>query len=262
MKNAMLAILAVAFATLAPSAMAAEGQGDNNAGKQPTMAELRNQIAALDAKLGTLATANAVNALATTVGTLATTVGTLSSTVSANHTTIVGKFAPQMAVVMSVPPQRLGNNPSANISTSGGSGVPHHLVGESTIPGFPAGTVGTNGLFTDRTLPAGTYLFELQQPYGDNTICQRALSRRHLSNTNDRHKAACPRVRLHPFSNRTRLEDGYGIYTYAAPASFRLDHYWPDGLKFSENTSLTATERASASSISSYTGAVRITKLK
>ncbi len=217
----MLAILAVALAALAPFALAAEGQGDNNAGKQPTMAELRNQIAALDAKLGTLATANAVNALATTVG-------TLSSTVSANHATIVGKFAPQMAVVMSV----------------------------------PYWWSGANGLFTDRTLPAGTYLFELQQPYGDNTICQSELSRRHLPGNNPRFRGSCPSVRLHPFGNTTRLEDGYGIYTYAAPTRFRLAHEWPAGLKFSEDTTLSATERASANSIASYSGAVRITKLK
>ena len=36
-----------------------------------------------------------------------------------------------------------------------------------------------DGRFTDATLPAGTYLFELQQPYGDNAICQSELSRRH-----------------------------------------------------------------------------------
>ena len=136
------------------------------------------------------------------------------------------------------------------------------MVGESTIPGFPAGTVGTAGRFTDRTLPAGTYLFELQQPYGDNTICQRGHSRRHLPDTIERYKAACPRVRLHPFSDSMRHGDGYGIYTYAAPARFRLDHYWPPGLKFSEDTGLSATERANVNSIASYTGAVRITKLK
>ena len=147
-------------------------------------------------------------------------------------------------------------------------GNPRHLlVGESTIPGFPAGTVGANGLFTDKTLPAGTYLFELQQPYGDNTICQRALSRRFLRGeaqglAQQRHIAACPRVRLHPFNDATRLEDGYGIYTYAAAGAFQLRHYWPSGLKFSEDTRLSATERANAKSMSSYTGAVRITKLK
>ncbi len=256
MKTTMLAILAVALAALAPFTLAAEGQGDNNAGKQPTMAELRNQIAALDAKLGTLATANAVNALATTVG-------TLSSTVSANHTTIVGKFAPQMAVVMSVPYWSHSNGvASENLRVD----LPrHYLVGNSTIPGFPAGTVAADGQFTDRTLPAGTYLFELQQPYGDNAICQSELSRRFLQGGRNGHRrniSACPSVRLHPFNNRTRLEDGYGIYTYAAPTRFRLAHKWPAGLKFSEDTSLTTTERANANPLASYTGAIKITKLK
>ena len=253
MKNTMLAILAVALAALAPSALAAEGQGDNNAGKQPTMAELRNQITALDAKLGTLATATAVDALTTEVRTHA-------SAATANHTTIVGKFAPQMAVVMSVP-QWWSGFTSSNSENFGSTGR-LHLVGESTIPGFPAGTVGANGSFTDATLPAGTYLFELQQPYGDNTICQSELSRRLLPGTGERYVAACPRVRLHPFNNSTRLEDGYGIYTYAAPASFQLRHKWPAGLKFSEDTRLSATDRANAKSMSSYSGAVRITKLK
>ena len=249
MKNIMLAILSVALAALAPLAMAAEGQGDNDGdNEQPTMAELASKVDSLGTRLGSLT--STVGTLRTELGTA---LGTLSSTVSANHTTIVGKFAPQMAVVMSVPPR----SPRIN----GVSGE-LHLVGESTIPGFPAGTVGAAGRFTDRTLPAGTYLFELQQPYGDNTICQSELSRRHLPGTIERYKAACPRVRLHPYSGSIRHGDGYGIYTYAAPASFRLDHYWPPGLKFSEDTSLSATERASAKSVRSYTGAVRITKLK
>ena len=41
MRSIMLAIVAMAFATLAPFALAAEGQGDN-AEKAPTMAELGN----------------------------------------------------------------------------------------------------------------------------------------------------------------------------------------------------------------------------
>ena len=44
MKGIMLAIAAMAFATLAPFALAAEGQGDNVA-KQPTMAELSSKRA-------------------------------------------------------------------------------------------------------------------------------------------------------------------------------------------------------------------------
>ena len=257
MRNIMVAIAAT-FATLAPLATAAE---------QPT-AELRAKMDGLSTEIAALAAtvANLAGAVGTSSASIASKVDALSSTVAANHTTIVGKFAPQMAVVMSVPPQRSvsAGIASESVSTSGGSGVPHYLVGESTIPGFPAGAVGTNGLFTDRTLPAGTYLFELQQPYGDNAICQRELSRRFLlrGGNGKRRNNVCPRVRLHPFSNSTRLEDGYGIYTYAAPASFRLDHYWPAGLKFSEDTSLSAAERARASSIASYTGAIKITKLK
>ena len=264
MKTTTLAILAVALAALAPFALAAEGDSDRdpNAGvRQPTMRELENkidqavrEIRGVLAAVGPLATATAVDALTTEVRT--------------NHTTIVGKFAPQMAVVMTVPPWWSGFT-SASDSANMSVGNPrHYLVGESTIPGFPAGTVGADGLFTDRTLPAGTYLFELQQPYGDNTICQSELSRRFLrgTNTGERYVAACPRVRLHPFSltarDSTRLEDGYGIYTYAAPASFQLRHKWPSGLKFSEDTRLSATDRANAKPMSSYTGAVRITKLK
>ena len=259
MKSIMLAIAAMAFATLAPFALAADGQGDNTE-KATTLAELGNkinglssQVARIEATVGTLATATALDALTATVG-------TLSTTVNANHTTIVGKFAPQMAVTMSVPYWWSGWNGQASERMSQSPRL--HLVGESTIPGFPAGTVAANGLFTDRTLPAGTYLFELQQPYGDNTICQRELSRRHLAGNNPRFRDACPSVRLHPFSSPTRLEDGYGIYTYAAPASFFLHHRWPPSLQFSEDTSLSATERASAKSIASYTAAVRITKLK
>ena len=105
MKSTMLAIAAMAFATLAPSALAAEGQGDNVA-KQPTMAELKakmdgisTEIAALAGTVGNLATAT----VGTAATSLASKVDALATTVSANHTTIVGKFAPQMAVVMTVP---------------------------------------------------------------------------------------------------------------------------------------------------------------
>ena len=261
MKNAMLAILAVALAALAPFALAAEGDSDkdDDAGvSQPTMRQLANKIdqavrdiRGLQATVGTLSTATAVDALTTEVRT--------------NHATIVGKFAPQMAVVMSVP--QWSSHFNGRPSTDPGYWArTHYLIGESTIPGFPAGTVGANGSFTDATLPAGTYLFELQQPYGDNVICQRGLSRRLPPGASERYVAACPRVRLHPFSSgtraSTRLEDGYGIYTYAAPASFQLRHKWPPGLKFSEDTTLSATERANAKSFASYSGAVRITKLK
>ena len=238
MKNTMLAILAVALAALAPFALAAEGQGDNNAGKQPTMAELRNQIAALDAKLGTLATATTVDALTTEVRTLA-------STVSANHTTIVGKFAQQMAVVMAVPDR---------------FGLPtYYLVGDSTIPGFPTVAVAANGSFTgagSRALPAGTYLFEVQQPYSDNVLCQRSVSRRRNTGAADnvRHDAVCPRLRMNVYGGQ-RLGDGFGIYTFGTPSAgssgWNLKINFPSGLTFTDDKPA-----------GSYSGAVRITKLK
>ena len=249
MKNIMLAIAAVALAALAPSAMAAEGDSDRdpNAGvSQPTMRELANRIdhvvrrlGAVETTVGTLATATAVDALTTEVR-------TLSSTVSANHTTIVGKFATQMAVVMTVP------------RAIGGAGnVTYYLVGESTIPGFPAGTVAADGQFTDRNLPAGTYLFELQQPYGDDAICQRSVSIKWLRNASGRqssglrHNAVCPLVFMVPGPLANRLNDGFGIYTFTAPTRFRMQHRFPTGFAATDDKPL-----------ASYTGAVRITKLK
>ena len=174
MRNIVLAILAVAFATLALSATAAEGDSDrdDDAGvRQPTMRELANKI---DQAVRDIRTAQA------TIGTLATatSVDALTTTVTSNHATIVGKFAPQMAVVVAVHPWWSGWNGVAS-ERMNGDGPRFYLVGSSTIPGFPTGTVGMDGRFTDATLPAGTYLFELQQPYGDNAICQSELSRRH-----------------------------------------------------------------------------------
>ena len=234
MRNVMLAILAVAFATLAPLATAAEGDSDrdDDAGvKQPTMRELANKIDQAVRRLGTLEA----------------TVRTLSSTVTANHATIVGKFAPQMAVVMTVP-----------TSTDDANNANYYLAGESTIAGFPAGTVAANGQFTDRTLPAGTYLFELQQPYGDNVICQRSVSRRHLragvENPDDqRHKAVCPRLFMVTTAGGgwVRLNDGFGIYTFTTPTTFRMQHRFPSGLIFTDDKPL-----------GSYSGAIKITKLK
>ena len=98
------------MAALAPFAMAAEGDSDRDtdAGvSQPTMRDLAikidqavRDIRGVQATVGTLSTATAVDALTTEVR-------TLSSTTTANHATIVGKFAPQMAIVMTVPTTRL-----------------------------------------------------------------------------------------------------------------------------------------------------------
>ena len=190
----------------------------------------------MEATVGTLATATAVDALTTEVRTHA-------SAATANHATIVGKFAPQMAVVMTVPTH-----------THGGNNATYYLVGDSTIPGFPAGTVAADGRFTDRNLPAGTYLFELQQPYGDNAICQRSVSIKWQRNGNHgkrRDDAGCPRVFMVPGTPARRLNDGFGIYTFTAPTRFRMQHRFPTGFAATDDKPL-----------ASYTGAIKITKLK
>ena len=251
MGNTMLAIAAMAFATLPPLALAAEGEDDSVA-EQPTMAELKTkmdgistEIAALAATVGNLATATvgtAATSLASKVDALATTVGTLSSTVTANHTTIVGKFAPQMAVVMTVPTrsQPIGYYPA------------YYLVGESTIAGFAI----VNGQLRFPSLPAGTYLFELQQPYSNNVLCNRGVSRPHdVSRAGGRFNPHCPRIRLNlTFGRGTtpqRLDDGFGIYTGASGVAFTVLHKFPTGFTFTDDKPL-----------GSYSAAVKITKLK
>ena len=168
----MLAIAAVALATFAPSALAAEGQGDN-AAKQPTMAELASKVDSLGTRLG---------ALQTTLGSHTTKLDALSTTVAANHATIVGKFAQQTAVVTTRP-----------IATSGHNAT-YRLVGDSSIAGFPKGTLATNRQFTDRALPTGTYLFEVQQPYSDNVLCNGKVSISLLGGIPARHYSVCPRM--------------------------------------------------------------------
>ena len=251
MRNIMLAILAVAFATLARSAMAAEGQGDDNANKQPTMAELASKVDSLGTRLGAIE-ATLGNLATATVGTSATSLASKvdahSSTATANHTTIVGKFAQQMAVVMTVP-----------TATSGHNAV-YYLVGDSSIASFPKGTVATSGQFTDRALPTGTYLFEVQQPYSDNVLCNGKVSMSLTGSIPARHFSVCPRVVVtiddgiggsDRFSDR--LYDGFGIYdiTEKSSGNFYVTHKFPSGFAFTD-----------AKPLSSYAGAVRITKLK
>ena len=243
MSNIVLAIATLAFATLAPFALAAEGQGDNVA-EQPTMAELKakmdaisTEIAALAGTVGNLATATA----GTSATSIASKVDALATTVTANHTTIVGKLAQQMAVVMTMP---RGDGPAGA----------YYLAGSSSIAGFPSGTVAANGQFTDTTLPVGTYLFELQQPHSDNVICQRSVSvewrSSHLASL--RRNVVCPRMHLNTTGlRRSRFNDGFGIVSFATPASFGVYFKFPTGFTFAESNP-----------VGSYTGAVRITKLK
>ena len=230
----MLAIAAMAFATLAPFALAAEGQDDDP--DKPTMAKLEGKINGISSQ---------IVRLEATVGTLRTELGTLASTVTANHTTIVGKFAQQTAAVMTVP----------TTSTGVGYRPAYYLVGDSSIAGFPAGTVGANGSLGrgNQALPAGTYLFELQHPYSDNVLCNRSVAKRHLLGGN-RFNNACPRLRLH--LHRTghlvqRFDDGPVVADIAAGVTFLVLHKFPTGFAFTDDKPVT-----------SYGGAVRITKLK
>ena len=250
----MLAILAVALAALAPSALAAEGQGDNNAGKQPTMAELASKVDSLGTRLGGIE-ATLGNLATATVGTsasIASKVDALSSTVAANHATIVGKFALQMAVVMTKSTTLI----NATSPTGMNYNASYYLVGESTIPGFPAGTVAADGQFTNRGLPAGTSLFEVQHPYSDNVICQSSVSRRGgttranaASFRIQRFHSVCPWLRVAIGS--LRIEDGFGIASSTSGLSFFPTHRFPVGFTFTDDKPL-----------ASYTGAFKITKLK
>ena len=239
----MLAILAVALATLAPLATAAEGDSDrdDDAGvRQPTMRELANKIdsavrrlVTLEATVGTLATATSVDALSTTV--------------AANHATIVGKFAQQTAVVTTRPIATRGHNAA------------YYLVGDSSIAGFPKGTVAARRQFTDRALPTGTYLFEVQQPYSDNVLCNGKVSLSVSGSLSARHYGVCPRVVVTidrgsgvGTADDDKLYDGFGIYdiTEKSSGNFRVSHKFPSGFAFTD-----------ANPLGSYSAAVRITKL-
>ena len=253
----MLAILAVAFLALASFALAAEGQGNNDGdgNKQPTMAELGNKVDSIVRQLSTLtATVGSLQTeLGTSTGSVASKVDALSTTVAANRVTIVGKFAQQMAVVMTVPNATSGHNAT------------YYLVGDSSITGFPQGTVvALNRRFTDRALPTGTYLFEVQQPYSDNVLCNGKVSISLWGHAPARHYGVCPRVVV-TIDRGTgvgiaagtaagdKLYDGFGIYdiTEKSSGNFRVSHKFPSGFAFTD-----------AKPLGSYSAAVRITKIK
>lgn len=228
MKKIVLAIAAMAFAHLA---LAAEGEGDET---QPTMIELKQSIDALGVRLGRVE--NKLNSLATTAA-----LNTLSGTITANHTTIVGKFAQQVAVV------------TAELVASGSSYRAHlKMLGNSSIPGFPAARNGRT--ITDNTLPAGTYLFEMHQPYSDNVLCNRSVPVRMAVGTR-RLWDVCPMLVLLPRGRRGQpgyepLHDGIGIYTYATPTAFATDFNVPTGFITDARTA------------AGYSAAIKITKLK
>ena len=219
MKN-LLAAVAVAFAPVFAPALAADGTNLAGDEEEPTMSDLNTRMDGLEGKIDTL-------------------------------TTKVDAFAGrghQVAVVMTVPKTLRVPHEAVHVD--------YHLVGSSTIPGFPSGTVAADGKFASWTapLPAGTYLFEMQQPYSDNVLCHGNVSRLHGGRGDGGTKKVCPRILLfgHSPSGQTRFDDGFAIYTMTTNTGhFLVKHRFPAGFTFTTDRPL-----------GSYRGAVKITKLK
>ena len=120
----------------------------------------------------------------------------------------------------------------------------------STIPNGRA-NVPRGGFSSDPTLPPGTYLIELQQPYSD---CHGGVAQsRLLAKVNGR--GACPQLMLAPRGIvPDRLDDGFGIFTATASKGFfRPQFKFPTGTSFSGEGNRPA---------SSYVGSIKITKLR
>lgn len=234
----LLPILAVAVSPIFGTALAADGAGNaSDEEKAPTMEDL-----------------------ATAIATLTRNVGTLTGNV-ATLTTKVDNFAArghQVAVVETVPRSIQSTGPNG---TRMAANVDYYLVGHSTIPSFPpAGTVGPTGRFASYSvaLPAGTYLFELQQPYSTDLKCHGNVSRLNgVGGGNAR--GGCPYLSVvlsdgtsTGASARKRFDDGFGIYTVTSSSgSMQLKHRFPGSVTFTDDKPIT-----------SYKGAVKITKLK
>lgn len=252
MKN-LLATVAVAFAPLLTPALAADGAGNaSDEEKDPTMKELAGAIAEIAATLG--------KANDSETGCTATSPCGLWGRLD-NLTTAVGSLAGrghQVAVVETVPRSIQNTGPNGSRLAAH---VDYYLVGHSTIPGFPAaGTVGPTGRFASYSvaLPAGTYLFELQQPYSTDLKCHGNVSR--LNGVDGgTGRGGCPYLSIvltdgtaTGASATKRFDDGFGIYTVTSSSGLmRLKHRFPSSVTFTGGRAIT-----------SYKGAVKITKLK
>lgn len=251
--KSLFAALAFAFTFFLTPALAADGTGNaSDEGAQPTMKALAGAIAELAATLGKANDSEA--------GCTATTPCGLWGRLD-NLTAEVGSLANrghQVAVVETVP------RSIQNTGTNGrkmAAHVDYYLVGHSTIPGFPAaGTVGPTGRFASYSvaLPAGTYLFELQQPYSAELKCHGNVSR--LDGVDGGNaRGPCPYLSIvlsdgtsTGASARKRFNDGFGVYTVTSTSgSMSLRHRFPSSVTFTGGRPIT-----------SYKGAVKITRLK
>ena len=228
MKN-LLAAFAVAVVPFFAPALAADGSdasGDEES--------LDGQIKSLTAMVATLTTSLA--------------------TLAANVDDLANRGHGEIAIVETRPRSIQDVVPNG---TRMSGHVDYYLVGTSTIPGFPRGRVAADGKFASysASLPAGTYLFELQQPYSDRPVCHGSVSR--LRDPARWVGRGCPWLSLlledeETDRGRTRFEDGSGIYRITSNAGwFSLRHRFPSEVAFTE-------ERP----IASYKGAVKITRLK
>ena len=237
----LLPILAV---TISPfgTALAADGAGNaSDDEKEPTMRELRTAITTLTRNVGTL-TGN----LTTLTGNVATLTTKVDSFADRGH---------QVAVVETVP---IRLQPS--LTPPRAYYVDFYLVGHSTIPGFPSETVAANGKFSDHSaaLPQGTYLFELQHPIVDEPKCQDSVSHLNGAGIGMFGRNSCPALYVvltdgtaAGSSAKKRFEDGFGVYKVTSTSGrMTLRHKFPIGTTFTDRR------------ITSYKGAVKITKLK
>ena len=240
----LIPIVALATSSLFGTALAADGASDASGEKdmEGKVDELTTMVTTLTSNLGALTTK--VNTLTTNLGTLTTNVGTLTTNVS----NFAGR-GHQVAVVETVPISLNSTLPTRAFN------VDYYLVGDSTIPGFPVETVAANGKFTGHNagLPVGTFLFELQHPIVDEPKCQAVLS--HLSGTGPAGRGGCPTLYLILGGGpvKKRFDGGFGVYTVTRTTGGRIQmsHKFPSGLTFTDSRPIT-----------SYKGAVKITKLK
>lgn len=230
--------------------MFADGNGDSgdDLTNKKIQDNILNSITSLSRRLD-----SKVNSLQTALGTAQSSITTLQTalaTAQSAITTLQGAATRnEVAIVMTVPDDRRCMAGSGQRRCYGKT----FLMG-STIPDFPRGTVSrTTFEFTDSSLPAGTYLVELQQPYSDNPLCDgSATAYIQVNPEATRRFSKCPRFRI--FGNTWRLDNGSRIYTVASGARSTYlspEHRFPNGWAFT-----------TAAPLISYTGTIKITRLK
>lgn len=125
-----------------------------------------------------------------------------------------------------------------------------------TIEGlnWPASPIRNHPGFRNPSLPSGTYLIELQQPYSDNIACQGSVARTQLLNLKTGlFRRGCPQLILAPAGMvPTRLADGFGVFTSIPGRGLFLPQFvFPVGHAFTEERPADA-----------YGGSIKITRLR